>query len=535
MAKESLTFVLIGVYLISLISIGIFSSRRISTDEQLYLGDRSAPWWAIGLSVISTYVGALSFVGAPAWSYTDGLSVLLIHINYPIAIFFVVGVFLPFFYNSGVASIYEYLERRFGMASRILMAIVFLFSNFAYSGIMLYTTALIVAFLTGIDVATIIILVGFFVLIYTSMGGINAVIWTDVLQSAIFIIGSFLVLSLLWISLPEGLLDRLQELQRSDMLRVMDYSLDPSEVSTVWTGLIAMSVYHVVVYGVNQMMVQRTLAAKSMADAKKAYLMMGYVASTIYLIFFGIGVMLFAFYRGKSFEDNNLILLSFVNDFGSPAAIAFVAAAIIAAAMSSLDSSVNSMATISNVDFLKRFERAEKTPKYYLRTTRIFTAFWALAAIVPALLLIGSDGSVLELLSKFGSFFVGAKLSMYLLGFYSRHATERGVLFGVVAGFVVLAMTEMFLDIAWPWYALIGGGVSIAVGLLCSLILDGFQDAAHELSIEGQKLLFVKQGRVPSKDGWYLIPGVFDKQSYWLLVFFVSNILIAVSFGSLYL
>tara|TARA_B100001057_G_C22528770_1_gene824946 strand:- start:211 stop:792 length:582 start_codon:yes stop_codon:yes gene_type:complete len=193
------------------------------------------------------------------------------------------------------------------------------------------------------------------------------------------------------------------------------------------------------------------------------------------------------------------------------------------------------MATISNVDFLKRFERSEKTPQYYLRTTRIFTAFWALAAIVPALLLIGSDGSVLELLSKFGSFFVGAKLSMYLLGFYSRHATERGVLFGVVAGFVILTMTEMFLDIAWPWYAVIGGGVSIAVGLLCSLILDGFQDAAHELSIEGQKLLFVKQGRAIRKDGWYLIPGVFDKQSYWLLVFFVSNILVSVSFGALYL
>ena len=532
--SDTLVLLVLGVYLLCLFGIGVASSRKISSDQQLFLGNRDLPWWAIGLSVVSTYVGALSFVGAPAWSYTDGLSVLLIHLNYPLAIIFVVTVFLPFFYNSGVPSIYDYLESRFGLASRTLMATVFLVSNFAYTGVMLYTTALIIGYLTGFDLTLTIIGVGFLVLFYTSSGGITAVVWTDVLQTAAFAIGGILVFGLVSLQLPDGLINRLGLLDRMDMLRLVEFSTDPADVSTIWTGLGAMSVYHIVVYGVNQMMVQRTLAAKTIGDAKKAYLLMGYVASTIYFIFFAIGVMLFAFYEGKAFEDNNLILIEFVKASSVPLITALVAVAIVASAMSSLDSSVNSMATVTMVDFIKRFQKNDCSPRFYLRLTRVFTCFWTFAAVVPAIFLIDSEGSVLELLSKFGSFFVGAKLSLYLLGFYSQHATEKGVLIGVVAGFSALVIAEIYFDIAWPWYALIGGGVSIITGWFASILLDGYSEEPHEFSIRGQKHLFELQGRKVQEDGWYLLPGSFDRQSLWLFLFFCVNILATFLFDFMY-
>ena len=154
--------------------------------------------------------------------------------------------------------------------------------------------------------------------------------------------------------------------------------------------------------------------------------------------------------------------------------------------------------------------------------------------MVPAILLIDSEGSVLELLSKFGSFFVGAKLSLYLLGFYSQHATEKGVLIGVVAGFSALLIAEIYFDIAWPWYALIGGGVSIITGWFASILLDGYREEPHEFSIKGQKHLFEVQGRKVQEDGWYLLPGSFDRQSLWLFLFFCVNILVTFLFDFMY-
>ena len=136
-----LNWSIVGVYMLGTLFMGYWLSRRITTAEHYYLGEHASPWWAIGLSVVATYIGALTFLGGPAWSYTDGFAVIMIHVNYPIAVFIVATVFLPFFFNSGVASIFDYLERRFGVSSRTLMSAVFLFGNIAYSGIMLYTTA----------------------------------------------------------------------------------------------------------------------------------------------------------------------------------------------------------------------------------------------------------------------------------------------------------------------------------------------------------------------------------------------------------
>ena len=250
------------VYVVGNLILGFFLSKRVHTASDYFMGQRTMRWPVIAVSVVATYVGALAFLGGPAWAYEEGFSVILIHVNYPIAVAVVVSVFLPFFYRSGVASIFDYLERRFGLTSRTVMSCVFLFGNVAYSGIMLYTTALVLEFITGIDVVTAIVIVGVVALAYTALGGIAAVIWTDVIQTVILFSGALIIVYMLISDLPQPLGATLDALKAAGRTDPFEFSIDPSRVATIWTGVIAMSVYHVVVYGVNQMMVQRTLTAR---------------------------------------------------------------------------------------------------------------------------------------------------------------------------------------------------------------------------------------------------------------------------------
>ena len=508
-------------YIIGNIALGFILSSKVHTADDYYLGDRTTPWWVIGISVVATYIGALTFLGGPAWSYADGFSVIFIHINYPIAIFVVITVFLPFFYNSGVASIFDYLEKRFGLTSRTIMSGVFLFGNIAYSGIMLYTTALVLEFITGVDVVTAIMIVAVVAVTYTMLGGIAAVIWTDLIQTVILFTGALITLFLLIGELPSGFLGTLQELKSAGKTEPFDYSLDPSKVGTIWTGIVAMSIYHVVVYGVNQMMVQRTLTAKSLGDAKKAYIFMGYIAFFVFVLFFGLGILFYSYYGGRAFDNENLIVLEFVSTIGFPGLMGIVTAAIVAAAMSSLDSSLNSMATVTTIDFYQKFFKKDGSPEHYLKASRWFTLFWAVFTVVPAMMFISSAGSVIEILSKVGSFFVGAKLAMFGLGFFSKHTTERGLIVGVVAGFVALWYVEFNMDVAWPWYCALGGVVSIVVAWVSSVLLDGFQDSYNLYTVRGQLRDYRERGLPMKKDGWYVVSGKVDKASYALLVFFV--------------
>ena len=279
----TLNWSIVLAYIVGNLVLGYFLSKRVQTADHYYLGRRTTPWWAIGISVVATYFGALTFLGGPAWSYTEGFSVIFIHINYPIAIFVVVTVFLPFFFKSGCASIFDYLERRFGLTSRTVMSGVFLLGNIAYSGIMLYTTALVLEFITGIPVIDAILIVAVVAVTYTMLGGIAAVIWTDVIQAGVLLIGA--VNHRWWLllgancrrRLPVSCCDELKAQGKTNHAGFLASTSLQGE-ATVWTGVIAMSIYHVVVYGVNQMMVQRTLAARTLGDAKKAYISMGYVA-----------------------------------------------------------------------------------------------------------------------------------------------------------------------------------------------------------------------------------------------------------------
>ncbi len=529
----ALNWTILVVYVLANLFLGFILSKRVQTADDFYLGKRTTPWWAIGISVVATYVSALSFLGGPAWSYTDGLSVLMIHMNYPLVIILVITLFLPFFYNSGCASIYEYQESRFGSKSRSTISLIYLVSGAIGAAAILYATSLVLQFITGIDVVYAIFLVTIIALIYTAMGGITAVIWTDVIQAVILFTGAGIIFYALLQQMPGSLHDTLVMLKSQGKTDPLNFDLDFTNTTTVWAGIVAMTVYHVTVYGVNQMMAQRTLAAKNLAEAKKSYLMMGFASPFIYFSFIFLGILFYAYYDGREFENGNTIILQFAADYGLPGLMGIIAAAVMAASMSTLDSSFNSMSTVTTVDFYQKYFRRGESEVHYLKATRWFTLMWAVIIIVPAILFSKTEGSILEVLSKVGSYFVGAKLAMYGMGFFSKHTTERGLLIGVVAGFAVVWTVAATTSIAWPWFCLIGAAANIAVSWPMSLILDGRQAEWHEYSIPGQIRKFREQGLDEKADGWFVVPGRVDTVSYILLAFFLAWMLALYLFNAL--
>lgn len=521
---NTLDWTIVAIYLAANLYLGYLMSKKVSTAEDFYVGRKSTPWWAIGVSVVATYVSALTFMGAPAWSYKEGLSVMAIHLNYPLVIVLVITFFLPFFYNSGVASIYEYQERRFGPKARGVIGTIFLISQSATSAAILYATSLVIEFITGIPVTYAILIVSVVALIYTSLGGTTAVIWTDVFQSAVLFAGAFIILFGLIDFLPSGLGETMAQLKETGKLKALDFGAGFDMVTGAWAGIVGMALFHTTVYGSNQMMVQRILASKNIGDAKKSYLLMGFFAPLIYFLFILMGVLFFVYYNGQAFENDNTIILKFAADYGLPGLMGLIAAAVMAASMSSLSAAFHSLSTISTLDFYQRYFRKQETPEHYLKVTRIFTIFWAIMIVLPAILYSKSGGSILEVLSKVGSFFVGAQLGMYALGFFSKHATEKGLLVGTAFGFAVVIYVGLQTDIAWPWYCLIGASSNFIVSTIASMLMDGRQKTWSPYTIKGQLDKFKNEG-LAEKDGkWYLVPGKIDKVSYVLLAYFVAVI-----------
>jgi SSS family solute:Na+ symporter len=273
------------------------------------------------------------------------------------------------------------------------------------------------------------------------------------------------------------------------------------------------------------MMVQRTLGSKNIGDAKKSYLFMGYGAFFIYFLFFFIGVLCYSFYQGKPFENTNEIILTFARDKGIPGLSGILAAAVLAASMSTLSSAYNSLATVLTLDFYQRYLKKDGNQKHFLDVTRGFTVAWAVLIIVPALMYAQTQGSILEVLSKIGSYFVGAKLGMYGLGFFSKHTSEKGLLVGVAVGFGVVCYVATQTNVAWPWFCGIGGSVTIVIGIIASLLITGKQAEWSRYTIEGQRLAFKAEGTPEKIGSWYQMPGKIDPASWWLLVFFVGTIL----------
>ncbi|HLL94731.1 MAG TPA: sodium/solute symporter [Spirosoma sp.] len=524
----SLDWIIAGVYFIGTIIFGVYLNQKTQNTKAFFSGGKNFAWWAVAGSVISTQVSAVTFVGAPGWAYTDGLAPIVLSLNIPVVMWFISANIVPFFYNSGVVSIYEYMEGRFGYAARATMAAAFIVKLLGIMGVVIYAPALVLSYVTGIDIVLTILIMTVAIFV-TSFGGLTAAIWIDVIQISILWLGIIVSFIIVLIKLPVSLPEAFTILEKAGKLKALSFSTDLSASNTFWGGMIGGLVLHVSYFGANQAQVQRMLAARSIRNLKLSLWATGYAIVLQMMFFLALGLLLFVFYKGKPFEKANDVYVSFL-DYVPTGVLGLVIAAVAAAAIGSMVASLNSMATVFVKDIFERIAGPRVTEKNKLQVARwstlLFGAFLAGAAILMSKY---EHLSALEAISKYGSYIIGSTLGAFILGIYTQRTNEPGVIIGLVVGVMVVALVALFTDVFWLWYNLIGLVATLVVGYGASFVFGTRPKNISMYTLRGQKQFFIEHKKAEMEDGYYVIPGKYERNSYLLLVYF--GLLVAVLYA----
>ncbi|WP_110684847.1 sodium:solute symporter [Salinicola aestuarinus] len=463
------TLVLI-VYVAGIAWLGARFGKDQESTQDYFLGGRKIPGWAIGLSVMATQASAITFIGAPGWGFDGGLERLATFINVPLAMAVLIVVLVPIFHRAGIYSIYELLERRFGPLTRSLAALLFLIARGLATGVVLYAPALVLAVVTGWNVNVTIVLMAVIAVSYTVLGGISAVIWTDVVQMFVLWLGAILSMVLMVTSLPGGWSDVFAYGAANGLFDTLDFSLDPTVTYSIWAGLIGGVVMHVAYFGTDQSQIQRVLTSPSIAEGQRSLLIGGYLLVPQMLLFLFIGVMLATYYQQHGLiapENLNELFPRYVVEAFPVGITGLVIAGVFAAAMSSLDSALNSLSAVTIRDFYARYVKPDASERHYLRASRWATVFWGLYATAFAFFA-GNLGPVIEAVNRIGSWFYGALLGVFLLAVMTHRSNGRGAVAGMIVGMAAVWAASQ-LGISWLYQNAVGLIVSVGVGYAVSL------------------------------------------------------------------
>ncbi len=532
-----INWIVLLVYFVAMMILGTQVGKSNSNTESYFLGSRKIPWWAIGLSVMATQCSAVSFIGMPGWGYTSGLQRLTFTFQFPLVMVILMTTFVPFFYNTKVVSIYEYLEKRFGSKSRTLMALIFLLSRGLQTAVVMYGPALALSMITGADPKIAILIMGVFAIAYTVFGGIAAVIWTDVVQMFVIWIGVILAIAIPIATAHGGIGEIMSNAASNNLLQGLDFKLGLDNPYSFWGGLLGSGFLYLTYLGTDQSQVQRVLTAKSIRETKLSLSLAGFIVPIQTLAFLFSGICLFTTYGGKTFDNSDYVMLTFITKHLPVGIAGLVTAGVFAAGMSSVDSALNSLATVSINDFYKKW-KPDATDDQCLKVSRIMTLFWGVFATLVALVL-GGLGSVLDLINVIGPMFYPCMLSAFTLAVFCKKGNEKGCIAAIITGLVVDLYMFLRTDIGSLWWNFFGFLIAFAVGYIVSIITNKDTEvaAAKEFSYEtatGNQLTIsnvVKlavAGKIEEKDedGYYVVPGKLDKIGYALIAFFVIQCIV---------
>ena len=532
-----INWIVLLVYFVAMMILGTQVGKSNSNTESYFLGSRKIPWWAIGLSVMATQCSAVSFIGMPGWGYTSGLQRLTFTFQFPLVMVILMTTFVPFFYNTKVVSIYEYLEKRFGSKSRTLMALIFLLSRGLQTAVVMYGPALALSMITGADPKIAILIMGVFAIAYTVFGGIAAVIWTDVAQMFVIWIGVILAIAIPIATAHGGIGEIMSNAASNNLLQGLDFKLGLDNPYSFWGGLLGSGFLYLTYLGTDQSQVQRVLTAKSIRETKLSLSLAGFIVPIQTLAFLFSGICLFTTYGGKTFDNSDYVMLTFITKHLPVGIAGLVTAGVFAAGMSSVDSALNSLATVSINDFYKKW-KPDATDDQCLKVSRIMTLFWGVFATLFALVL-GGLGSVLDLINVIGPMFYPCMLSAFTLAVFCKKGNEKGCIAAIITGLVVDLYMFLRTDIGSLWWNFFGFLIAFAVGYIVSIITNKDTEAvvAKEFSYEtatGNQLTIsnvVKlavAGKIEEKDedGYYVLPVKLDKIGYALIAFFVIQCLV---------
>jgi SSS family transporter len=541
-------------YLVYVMWDGIRRSRNTHEIEGYFLANRSLPWWAVGLSVMATQLSAVTMIGTTGQGATDGIRFVQFYFGLPIAMVILGVTLVPFLHGARVFTAYEYLERRFDARTRSLTSFLFLVSRGMSAGAILSAPAIVFSAIFGWDLYLSVALIGVPTIIYTMIGGVQAVTWADVKQMVLIVFALVAVVVVLLIKLPVSPVEALTIAGATGRLQVFDFSFTLTETYTFWSGILGGTFLMLSYFGTDQSQVQRYLTARSIDDARSSLLMSAYWKIPLQALILLIGILVFVFYlfqappllynpaheqqvrtaegpryaalefryttafaereaaarvvagaaeagpaatlatakatfrtreaevtgirtealalagevTGESPRDVNYIMPRFVLDQLPIGLVGLFLAAVMAAAMSSIAAELNSLSTATVIDFYRRWVRPVASDAHFLRVSKAATLFWGLFACVVASYA-GSLGSLIEVVNRFGSFFYGSILGVFILAMIPG-TRALGAFVGLVAGMAAVAGVSFGApSVSFLWHNVVGAVTVTVVGILLSL------------------------------------------------------------------
>jgi len=481
-----LDWIIVILYLSGMIGLSVYLSKGQKTIKDYYLGGNRMKWWQISLSTMATQCSTNSLLGAPAFvafSAQGGLIWLQYELAVPLAMVFAMIFLFPFYRKAGVVSIYEYLELRFGPGSRTVLSILFQFLRAFSTGVTVYGISLVIHKCMGLPLGISIIILAVITVVYDSIGGIRAVVASDVIQMFVLILGVFLI-GYFAVDLMGGLRGVFEYADKSRLLTV-DFShhgLGDGSTFAFWPMLLGGFFLYVSYYGCDQTQVQRELSSSSIDDSRRSLFMNGILRFPLVILYCFTGVAIGAYaikhpefielipFKSEGIREFNLAAPTFVLEFLPHGAIGLIMVALFAAAMSSLDSTINSLSAMTERDIFERFFPKIKSDRARLWRSKGATVFWGIICTVFAFFVSDVSDSIIESINKIGSLINGPILATFSLAILTKRATGEGAVVGIICGFTAnLLLWKFAPGISWLWWNVIGCGITFSLGYVVSL------------------------------------------------------------------
>lgn len=476
----------VAIYLVATTLVGAWFRKGQKDIQSYFVGDREVHWLLVLVSIVATETSTVTFLSVPGTAFNPlggDLTFLQLAFGYLVGRMVIAWVILPGFFQGNFISAYEVLRKRFDSRVQRCASLLFLVTRTLADGLRLFLTALLLQQFTGWSMPLSILVMGGLTVLYTYLGGMQAVLWTDCIQFFIYMLGALLAGWILLGEIQGGWSEFVQVGTEAGKFRLLNLDTNPAIPYTLWAGMIGGAFFSMASHGADQIMVQRYLCAKTLGHARAALVASGVVVLGQFLLFLLIGVGLFVLAQSGSWSlpegmRNDQVFGRFIVEKLPTGLIGLVIAAVLAAAMSTLSSSLNSSASAALADFYKPL-RPDRGEEFYLQMSRMLTLVFGCAQIGVALLAwrIDSPRSIIDQVLSVAGLTTGMVLGLFLLGLMKRPVASSAALVGMVCGFV--AVMGVYIPaalgrpiIAWPWYALIGSSGTVVMALISQVMLS---------------------------------------------------------------
>src|SRR6266851_4083458 len=450
-----LDLAIVIVYLLGVTALGVYFRGKQRDVRDYFLGGRTAPWWALAFSIVATETSTLTIIGTPALAYSGNMTFLQWVFGYLVGRFLISLIFLPGYFRGEFLTAYAVIEKRFGQRMRSVAAVTFLTTRTLAEGVRVAAIALVVSVALGTSERLAVFIVIALTVLYTFEGGMKAVIWTDVAQFLLYLLGSVVTFGVLLYRIPGGWNEVAQvAAANGNKLQIFDFSWNLAKTYTFWSGVIGGAFFTLASHGTDQTIVQRLLAARNQRDSRRALLASGFIVLFQFTLFLLVGVLLFVFAQHSPLlgpgDRTDSILPHFIIREMPRGLVGLLLASILAIAMSNASGSLNS-------------------PAAFLKLSRRMTLVWGSILILFGLL---PWGHLLEAGLRVASLPFGSLLGLFLLGTFDSRANATGSLVGMFGGLASVLLVLGYTKITFTWYVLIGSCVTFALGAVVSRIFS---------------------------------------------------------------